>query len=135
MFRNINGDLNGIFGGIFKEVENSVKKNGVFLTADVKETANSFVVLADVPGIKKEDIKITFEEGVLKIETPERDLDTLAEGEKFLLTQRQNLKKVGHFKFSENVDQESIKASYRDGVLSVEVQKKEKEIARTFTVE
>ncbi len=135
MFRTINSDLNNIFGGLLSEVEKNVKQQGQLLLADIKETSTSFVVVADVPGVKKEDIKITFEEGVLKVETPERDLDTLAEGEKFLLAQRNNIKKVGHFKFRQNVDQDSIKAVYRDGVLSVEIQKKEKENTKTVVVE
>lgn len=54
------------------------------LLADIKEKANSFVVMADAPGVNKEDIKITSEEGLLKIETPERKLDILEEGEKFV---------------------------------------------------
>lgn len=136
MFRGINSDLNNILGGLFSEMENAVKNQGAqLLTADIKETNTSFIVYSDVPGIKKEDIKITFEDGVLKIETPERDLDKLEEGEKFLLTQRQVLKKVGHFKFKQTVDQESIKALYRDGVLSVEVQKKEKGNVKTVIVD
>lgn len=135
MFSAINNDLNSIFSGVFKEVEKNVKEQGVLLTADVKETPTGFVVFADVPGIKKEDIKITFDDGVLKIETPERDLDAVNEGEKFLVAQRQNLKKVGYFKFKQNVDHESIKATYRDGVLTVEIQKKEKENTKTVVVE
>lgn len=138
MFRAINGDLNSLLGGIFSDMENTLKNQGVqglLLTADIKETNTSFIVYSDIPGVKKEDIKITFEDGVLKIESPERDLDKLEEGEKFLLAQRQGLKKVGHFKFKQSVDQDSIKASYRDGVLSVEVQKKEKGNAKTVIID
>lgn len=135
MFGSMNGELNNMFNGIFKELEKNVKQEGVLLTADIKETANSFVVLADIPGVKKEDISITFDDGILKIETPERDIDVLGEGEKFLLAQRTNVKKVGHFKFKQSVDQDSVKAVYRDGVLSVEIQKKEKDISKTIIVE
>lgn len=135
MFRTVNNDLNNIFGGLLNEVQKTVKQHGEVLLADVKETNSSFVVLADVPGIKKEDIQITFEDGVLKIETPERDLDALNEGEKFLLAQRNNVKKIGYFKFRQSVDQNTIKASYRDGVLVVEIQKKEKENTKTVIVD
>lgn len=135
MFRTVNNDLNNFFGGLLGEVQKTVKQHGEVLLADVKETATGFIVLADVPGIKKEDIKITFEDNVLKIETPERDLDTLAEGEKFLLAQRSPIKKVGYFKFRQSVDQNSIKAIYRDGVLVVEIQKKEKDNTKTIVVE
>lgn len=135
MFRTVNNDLNNIFGGFLGEVQRSIKEQGELLLADVRETSNSFVILADVPGVSKEDIKITFENNVLKIETPERDLDTLAEGEKLLLAQRNNIKKVGFFRFKQNVDQDSIKAVYKDGVLTVEIQKKEKDNTRTIVVE
>lgn len=130
-----NSDLNSIFGGLLGEVEKNVKQHGELLLADIKETTTSFVVSSDVPGVNKEDIKITFEEGVLKIETPERDLDSVAEGEKLLLAQRNNIKKVGTFKFKQNVDPDSVKAFYKDGVLIVEIQKKEKDNTRTIIVE
>lgn len=135
MFRTVNNDLNNIFGGFLGEVQKSVKQHGELLLADVKETPTSFIVLSDVPGVNKEDIKITFEDNVLKIETPERDLDTVAEGEKLLMAQRNNTKKVGLFKFKQNVDQDTIKAVYKDGVLTVEIQKKEKDNTRTIVVE
>lgn len=135
MLRSVNNDLNNIFGGLLGEFQKTIKQNGEVLLADVKETNTGFIVLTDVPGIKKEEIKITFEDNVLRIETPERDLDTLTEGEKFLLVQRNQMKKIGYFKFKQNVDQDSIKASYKDGVLVVEIQKKEKENTKTVIVE
>lgn len=135
MFRTVNSDLNNIFGGLLGEVQKSVKQHGELLVADIKETPTSFVVSTDVPGINKEDIKITFEDSILKIETPERDLDTVGDGEKLLLAQRNNVKKVGTFKFKQSVDQDSIKAVYKDGVLTVEIQKKEKDNTRTIVVE
>lgn len=135
MFRMSNSDLNSIFGGLLGEVEKNVKQHGELLLADIKETTTSFVVSSDVPGVNKEDIKITFEEGILKIETPERDLDSVNEGEKLLLAQRNNIKKVGTFKFKQNVDPDSVKAVYKDGVLIVEIQKKEKDNTRTIIVE
>lgn len=130
-----NSDLNSIFGGLLGEVEKNVKQHGELLLADIKETTTSFVVSSDVPGVNKEDIKITFEEGILKIETPERDLDSVTEGEKLLLAQRNNIKKIGTFKFKQNVDPDSVKAVYKDGVLTVEIQKKEKDNTRTIIVE
>lgn len=130
-----NSDLNSIFGGLLGEVEKNVKQHGELLLADIKETTTSFVVSSDVPGVNKEDIKITFEEGILKIETPERDLDSVNEGEKLLLAQRNNIKKIGTFKFKQNVDPDSVKAVYKDGVLTVEIQKKEKDNTRTIIVE
>jgi len=135
MFRTINNDFNNILGGLFGEVEKTIRQQGELLLADIKETANGYVVLADIPGIKKEDIKITFEDEVLKVETPERDLDKLEDGEKFLLTQRNNIKKVGYFKFRKAVDTNSVKAVYRDGVLMIEILKKEKEASKTIIVE
>lgn len=135
MFRTMNNDLNNILGGLFGEVEKTIKQQGELLLADIKETTNGYVVLADVPGIKKEDIKITFEDERLKIEIPERDLDKLEEGEKFLLTQRNNIKKVGYFQFRKSIDVNSVKAVYKDGVLVVELLKREKESSKSIIVE
>lgn len=135
MFRTINDDLNDMLGSIFNEIGKNVKQAEANLSADVRETINSFIILADVPGVKKEEIQITFEEGVLKIETPERNFKEMAEGEKILVINRQNFKRVGYFKFKQNINPDTIKATYSDGVLTVEVDKKDKENIRKFTVE
>jgi HSP20 family protein len=135
MLKTVNNELNTLLGGLLGEVQKTVNQYGEVLLADIKETPTSFFVISDIPGVKKEDIKITFEEGILRIETPERDLNNLAEGEKFLLAQRSNTKKIGYFKFRKNISPESIKASYKDGVLTVEIQKKEKESIKTIIVE
>ena len=142
MFRHFNKDVNGVFGdfdqvfgGIFNQVEKTIKEKGELLLSDIKETTNGFIISADVPGVNKESIKITFDDNELKIEVPERDLDKLEDGENFLLTQRSNLKKTGYFKFKKSVDANSIKAIYKDGVLMVEILKKDKENLKSVIVE
>lgn len=135
MFKQGNDDFNNIFESIFKEMSKGIKEQDQQLLADVIENENGFRVVADVPGVNKSDIKITFEEDILKIETPERSIKNLVEGEKIIVNLRKNVKTVGYFKFKKQLDKESVKAVYNDGVLTIDIKKKEKESVKSIIVE
>lgn len=90
---------------------------------DVAETQEKIIVRAEVPGMKHEDIQIEFENGLLTLRG-ERKLEK-SEG----LTWHRVERVYGNFSRSftlpRTVDAEKIAATYRDGILEVEVPKKE----------
>ncbi|KPU43388.1 18 kDa heat shock protein [Oxobacter pfennigii] len=85
--------------------------------ADLKETEENYLIEADLPGIKKEAIDIEFNENHLVI-TAKRDETTEDKRENYVRRERH----YGEFKRSfhiDNVDQNGIDASFKDGVLKV----------------
>jgi HSP20 family protein len=96
------------------------------LPVDVLENQNSYLVYADVPGVSKETIVVDFKEGVLKLEVPKQVKQPLSEGETVVINQRFNLNYKNEIVFKHSIDESSIKASVKDGVLKIEVPKKEK---------
>lgn len=90
---------------------------------DVAETQEKIVVRAEVPGMKQEDITIEFENGLLSIRG-ERKL-VKEEGVTFHRVERTFGNFSRSFTLPRTIDPEHITATYRDGVLEIEVPKKE----------
>ena len=92
---------------------------------DVAETQERIVVRAEVPGIKQEDIQIEFENGLLTIRG-ERKLDKESNpGTTWHRVERSYGNFIRSFTLPRTVDPEKISATYRDGVLELDVPKKE----------
>ena len=92
---------------------------------DVQETDSEFLVKADLPEVKKEDVKVTVEEGVLTLQG-ERRQEKEEKGKKYHRVERSYGSFVRSFTLPESVDEAGVKAEYKDGVLSLHLPKTEK---------
>jgi HSP20 family protein len=106
---------------------------GAWAPVDIYEADNHDVVVkADLPGMKREDIKITFENQVLTIEG-ERKADAVA-GDAYRRAERG----IGAFRRSftlpATIDGGRIAASYQDGVLTVTLPRREESRPRQIPV-
>lgn len=90
---------------------------------DVAETQDKILVRAEVPGIRQEDISIEFENGLLTLRG-ERKLEK-SEGVTWHRVERIYGNFSRSFTLPRSVDPEKISASYREGILEVEVPKRE----------
>ena len=85
---------------------------------DIQETDNEFLVRADLPGVKKEEIKIQVADGVLAIEG-ERRQDKEEKGKRFHKVEREYGRFVRRFALPIEIDGEKVRAEFKDGVLNV----------------
>ncbi|KAA8982937.1 MULTISPECIES: Hsp20/alpha crystallin family protein [Gammaproteobacteria] len=103
-------------------------------SVDITENKDAFVITAELPGIRKEDVKVSVHDGVLTIQG-ERNFETTEDDAKRHRVERF----YGHFARSftlpEHVDDENIKANYHDGVLELTLAKQEKAKPRAIEVE
>lgn len=90
---------------------------------DIIDKGNAFLLQAELPGFSKEDIKINIENKMLTIQA-EHISNTEEKKENFVRRER----KYGSFSRSFDIsaiDMDQIKASYENGILSLELPKKE----------
>lgn len=100
---------------------------------DVTEDKENFILKADLPGLKKEDIHVSVENGILTIEG-ERQSETEQKEKDYHRIERSYGRFVRSLNLGTSVDDSKIKANYKDGVLEVTVPKIEKSKAKTIDV-
>lgn len=91
--------------------------------ADISETGTEYLVKAELPGVKREDVKVTLEDGVLTIQG-ERRHEKSSKDEKTHRTERFYGSFSRSFSLPDNADADNIRAESKDGVLSVHVPKR-----------
>ncbi|KAJ1253818.1 hypothetical protein BS78_K177900 [Paspalum vaginatum] len=92
---------------------------------DWNETPEAHVFKADVPGLKKEEVKVEVEDGnVLQI-SGERSKEQEEKNNKWHRVERSSGKFLRRFRLPENAKTEQIRASMENGVLTVTVPKEE----------
>ncbi|MEX5214414.1 MAG: Hsp20/alpha crystallin family protein [Nitrospiraceae bacterium] len=102
-------------------------------SVDISETEGEYIIKAELPEVKKEDVKITLEEGVLSIQG-ERKHEKEEKGKKFHRIERAYGRFVRSFVVPDYVDEAKIKAEYQDGVLHLHLPKSEKAKPRAIEV-
>lgn len=100
---------------------------------EVYEKDNSYIVEVDLPGLKKDDVSITVEENTLSIQG-ERKLKSEIKEEDFHRSERFYGKFTRSFLLPNNVDREKIQADFTDGILTIELPKREVDIKRTVKI-
>ena len=90
---------------------------------EVKETTESFVVRADVPGVDEKDLDIALHNGVLTV-SGSRQSEERREGESYALYERQYGSFTRSFQLPDIADGERIDASMTNGVLTLTIAKK-----------
>lgn len=101
---------------------------------DLEEKNDRYIVRADLPGLKKEDIRVSLDSGVLTVAGERK-----TEEEKTENGYRRFERAYGAFSRSihlgQNVDESKIKAQYRDGVLEIQVPKTDRAVAKKINIE
>lgn len=100
---------------------------------DLSETKEQFVVRAELPGLKKEEVKVTLKNSVLTLSGEKRDEDK-RDAENYHWRESRYGKFERSFRLTDGIDRNNITADYKDGVLTItlpktkEAQSKEIEI-------
>lgn len=101
------------------------------MKCDIYEKDDIYNVEVDIPGIKKEDIKIEFAKGTLTI-SAESKKEEVDNSRKYLHRERKMYGKIQRSFYLGDIDEENIKATFNDGILKIEVPKKHEEESKKF---
>jgi HSP20 family protein len=100
---------------------------------DIQETDTEYVIKTDLPEVKKDDVKVEFEDGVLTVEG-ERKQEKEEKGKKFHKIEREYGKFVRRFALPTEVDATKLSAEFKDGVLNVHLPKSSNGKPRAISV-
>ena len=123
-------EVNNLMGNFFNRGEffsPPMFETSFYPTVDVKEKGNKYLLDADLPGMNDSDIVIDFHNNTLTIKG-EKKSESEVKDEGYLCIERS----YGSFRrdipFEDEIDQDTIKAELKNGVLHVELAKKEKSL-------
>ncbi len=107
---------------------NLLSGNGTagMMKTDVKEKDNGYEVAIDLPGFKKEEINAKLEDGYLTV-SAQKDVNNEEKGEdgKYIRRERYTGQCRRSFYVGTAVEDEDIKAKFEDGILRLEIPKKD----------
>ena len=130
--RNFEKDLlNSLFNGYF--LDDVFYTNTGIMKTDVEEKDGELIVSVNMPGVKKENLNIDFENGYLTIEVNNKEKKE-KDDKKYVVKERTSFNCKRTYYLGDDIDSESIKASLNDGVLEVSLKKTEKQI-RNIVIE
>ena len=104
------------------------------IKVDVSEEDKSYLVKAEIPGVKKEDIHVAIDGNQVSISAELKKEKEEKEGKRVIRSERYYGKVYRSFSLDQEVDQGGAEAKYNDGVLEVKLPKKPGTAPKQLTV-
>jgi HSP20 family protein len=106
------------------------------MQVDLSENDNAYQVKADIPGVKKEDINVHVDGNTVQIDAEiNRKKETKGNGERLLCSERHWGSISRTFTLAHDIDDTKVQARYADGVLTLELPKKNSSASKKVTVQ
>jgi HSP20 family protein len=105
------------------------------LAVDVTEKNGAYVVTADLPGVKKEDIHVDIDGAQVTLTAEVKREKETSEGERVLHVERSYGKVSRSFALPQELDEEKAEAKFRDGVLELTLPKKAAAARKAITIQ
>ncbi len=121
-----------IMDEFFNDAVNA-RRDSFVPSIDVSETDNQFLITAELPGMKKEDINISLENSRLSI-SGERSFENEEKGKTFHRVETQYGSFNRSFQLPDNISEESISATYEDGLLNISIDKSEEKVKKQIEI-
>jgi HSP20 family protein len=126
--------LSDIFDDFERRFYSPFKYEGFIPAANIKENERSFDIEIAVPGMKKDDFKINLENNILTVST-EKEEEKNEENKNYTRKEFMYGSFSRSFTLPKVVETEQIKASYENGILSIQLPKKdEAKISKQITI-
>ncbi|HEX3011085.1 MAG TPA: Hsp20/alpha crystallin family protein [Syntrophomonadaceae bacterium] len=90
---------------------------GMDIRADIRENENEYVVEAELPGVKKDDVVVELRDNTLSI-SAQMSYENNEESSKYIRKERRQ-GTISRSFYVDNVDSKGVKADYKDGILKI----------------
>lgn len=128
-------DPDRFFEGFFLPLRSGGESGDLTPRIDIQDQEGAYLVKADLPGLKKEDIDVSLHDGLLTI-TAEKEDDHKEESEgKLVRRERYYGKYARQIPVGRNINEAEVQASFDDGVLNIKIPKLEQEQTRQISVD
>jgi HSP20 family protein len=125
-----------IFKGYFvRPVMGEGRESAPRVKIDVTEQNGSFKVLAEIPGVKKEDIQLNVDGDQVSITAEVKQEKDVKEGERLVHSERFYGKTSRAFRLGYEIDEAKVQAKYNDGVLELVLPKKQTAAAKQIAIQ
>lgn len=132
---NVQNEIGKLFDDLLERPLTDTRPGGRwFPDVDVEERDESYLVSMDIPGMQKEDLKVTMEGSTLKIRGERKQVREEGDDSYHLNERRYGIFERS-FTLPNTVDAGKIRADYRDGVLEITVPKAEEAKSREIQVD
>jgi HSP20 family protein len=129
----LRADMDRLFSSLFGHTPE--EREGFWAPViDIEEDNENILVKAEIPGMKKDDIKVSVQGNMLNI-TGERKQESEAKNKTFHRVERTYGKFSRMITLPTDVDSDKVKASYKDGILNITLPKPESVKPRHIDVE
>lgn len=127
-------EMTNLFDNFYGRTTGEGQESAVWAPrADLSETEDAYLIQMDVPGIDRNDLDITLEDGTLKV-SGERSMQSEHENGQYHRIERAYGRFFRSFTFGQNADADNIEAQFDDGVLTIRVAKAEERKPRRIEV-
>ncbi len=138
----LHGRLNSLIGRAFGRVPmrgEAENDEAITLSAwaplvDITEDDKAYVIKAELPEVRKEDLKVSVEDGVLTL-SGERRFEKEDKGKRYHRVERAYGSFTRSFTVPDDADASKVHAEFKDGVLVVRLEKSEKAKPKTIEVQ
>ncbi|MBK7425175.1 MAG: Hsp20/alpha crystallin family protein [Propionivibrio sp.] len=128
--------LDDLFRGFFvRPVDMNMEANTPAIRMDVSEQPEAFVVHAEMPGVKKEDIHVQVDGNQVTIAAEVKQEKEVKEGERVLRSERYFGKVSRSFQLAQDIDDTKAAARFNEGVLELTLPKKAATASKRLTIE
>jgi HSP20 family protein len=121
---NINNDLNNFFEDFFENRPVSTEEGQISPRINVEETENEWLVSAELPGVKREDVRVNYQDGALSI-SGEKKFEKEDKGKNYHRVERSYGKFYRSINVNSSILADKIDASFKDGILTINLPKAE----------
>jgi len=129
-------NLDDLFRGVFlRPMRLEQAQEPMRVRMDVKEDDKAYVVHAEIPGVKKEDIQVTIEGDQVTIAADVKHETEAKDGERVLRSERYHGAVYRSFVLPVELDEATSQAKYEGGVLELTLAKKPQAAGRKLTIQ